>query len=61
MKWYYPSLKGFTRLGTTGIYNRVINNCDFVPCNKKYKLVDDLNILEMIDLLSVGLASYNIK
>ena len=49
---------------TTGLLeykSQTNNNCDFVPTNKRYKWVDDLSILEMINLISVGLASYNFK
>ena len=49
---------------TTGLLeykSQTNNNCDFVPTDKRYKWVDDLSILEMINLLSVGLASYNFK
>ena len=32
-----------------------------VPLEDKFKFVDDLSILEIIDLLNIGIASYNIK
>ena len=34
---------------------------DFVPQNGKYKFVDDLSTLEIINLLNIGLASFNCK
>ena len=37
------------------------NNTDFIDNNDKFKFVDDLTVLETINLLSVGLTSYNIK
>ena len=49
---------------TTGLLeykSQTNNNCDFVPPDMRYKWVDDLSILEMINLLSTGLASYNFK
>ena len=49
---------------TTGLLeykSQTNNNCDFVPPKMRYKWVDDLSILEMINLLAVGLATYNFK
>ena len=37
------------------------SNTDFVAENMKYKFIDDLSILEKINLLSIGLTSYNFK
>ena len=37
------------------------NNCDFIETIKKYKWVDDLSLLEMINLITVGLSSYNFR
>ena len=37
------------------------NNADSVPVSDRYKFVDDLTTLEKINLLSVGLASYNTR
>ena len=34
---------------------------DNVIVEDRFKFVDDLTILEIVDLLTVGLASYNIK
>ena len=51
-------------ISTTGLLeykSQTNNNCDFLPTNKRYKWVDNLSILEMINLISVGLASYNFK
>ena len=36
-------------------------NTDFVPNGKKFKFIDDLSILEMINILSIGISSYNFK
>ena len=49
---------------TTGLLeykSQTNNNCDFVPPDMRYKWVDDLSILEMINLLSTVLASYNFR
>ena len=35
------------------------NNTDFIPPDKKFKFIDDLSILEIVNLLSIGLSSYN--
>ena len=50
--------------GTLGILEYLSqsnNNSDMVNEDERYKFVDDLTVLEIIDLLSIGLTSYNIK
>ena len=37
------------------------DNADFLLPEDKYKFVDDLSILEVINLIAVGLAAYNFK
>ena len=37
------------------------NNTDFVESSKKFKFINDLSILEIVNLLSIGIASYNFK
>ena len=37
------------------------DNSNNVPVDDRYKFMDDLTILEFIQLIDVGLASYNIK
>ena len=37
------------------------SNTDFVEKSKKFKFIDDLSILEIINLLSIGIASFNFK
>ena len=37
------------------------DNSDNVPVDDRYKFMDDLTILEFIQLVDVGLASYNLK
>ena len=50
--------------GTLGIWEYLSltnNNLDFVEEDKRFKFVDDASAIEIINLLSIGLASYNIK
>ena len=47
---------------TTGLlsYKSTTNdNCDFVPVDDRYKWVDDLSLMEIINLLSIGLTAFN--
>ena len=37
------------------------HNADCVPLEDRFKYVDDLSILEIINLLNIGLTTYNIK
>ena len=37
------------------------DNTDFLSPEDKYKFVDDLSVLEVINLITVGLATYNFK
>ena len=37
------------------------NNTDFIDIEDKFKFVDDLTVLEIVNLISVGLTSYNTK
>ena len=48
--------------GTMGIeeyLSQSNNNTEFLDPDKKFKFIDDLSILEIINLISIGLASYN--
>ena len=36
-------------------------NTDYVRNDRKFKFIDDLSILEMINILSIGITSYNFK
>ena len=36
-------------------------NTEYLTDEEKYKFVDDLSILEIINLLTIGLCSYNVK
>ena len=37
------------------------NNADIVSESERYKFLDDLSILEIVNLLTVGISSYNLK
>ena len=37
------------------------HNVDFLDDDKKYKFIDDLLILEVIDLIMSGISSYNFQ
>ena len=37
------------------------NNTDFISPEKRFKFIDDLSILELVNLLTIGLSSYNFK
>ena len=45
--------------GLLGYKSQTNNNTDVIPTDMKYKWVDDLNIIELIELLSVGLVAYD--
>ena len=48
-------------LGLESYKSQSNNNTDFVPSADKFKWIDDLSILEIINLLTIGLANYNFK
>ena len=37
------------------------DNSNFVDSSKKFKFIDDLSILEIINIMSIGIASYDFK
>ena len=39
----------------------VINNTDYISSEMKFKFVDDLSALELLNLILIGLSSYNFK
>ena len=48
-------------LGNWEFLSQTNNNADCVPKEDRFKYVDDLSILEIINLLSIGLCSHNFK
>ena len=48
-------------MGILEYLSQTNNNADFVPEDQRFKFIDDLSILEIINLISVGLSSYNLK
>ena len=68
VKWHgklskeYPLSGGGPQGTTLGIleYSSQCNdNADFVKQDERYKYVDDLSIIEIINLITVGITSYN--
>ena len=48
-------------LGNHEFISQTNNNADIVPEDDRFKFVDDLSCLEIINLLSIGLASHYSK
>ena len=48
-------------LGNQEFLSQTNHNADSVPIEDRFKYVDDLTTLEIINLLSIGLSSYNYK
>ena len=48
-------------MGILEYLSQTNSNTDFIPEEDRFKFIDDLSILEMINLISIGLASYNCK
>ena len=48
-------------LGNWEYLSQTNNNADFIPEEDKFKFVDDLSTLEIINLLTVGLSSFNMR
>ena len=65
MAWRSKIIKGWRNQGSTsGIWEYLSQSNDNAECiseNKQLKFVDDLSFLEIINLLSVGIASYNVR
>ena len=49
------------QLGQLEYLSQSDNNVDFLDLNEKYKFIDDLSTLEIINLIMSGLTSYNFK
>ena len=48
-------------LGNLEYLSQTNNNANHIPVEDKWKWVDDLTTLEIINLIAVGLASYNFR
>ena len=48
-------------LGLQSYLSQSNNNTPFLPQTDKFKWIDDLEMLEIINLISIGLASYNFR
>ena len=51
----HPQIKILEYLSISNI------NTNYISKNEKFKFIDDLSILEKINLLSIGLSSYNFQ
>ena len=70
VKWNgkYSSIRSLPGGGPQGCYlgqleysSQYNDSAQFVPPEDRYKFVDDLSLLEIINLLTIGLSSYNFK
>ena len=50
-----------SNLGNLEFLSQTNSYADCVPSNNKFKFVDDLSVLEVINLLSIGISSFNTK
>ena len=48
-------------LGILEYLSQSNNNADFVDLEDKFKFVDDLTLLEIVNLFTVGITSFNLK
>ena len=48
-------------MGTEEYLSQSNRNTDFLDQDEKFKFIDDLSILEILNLISIGLASYNFR
>ena len=48
-------------LGNWEFLSQTNNNADCVPEEDRFKFVDDLSTIEVINLLTIGLSSFNMK
>ena len=48
-------------MGILEYLSQTNDNADFIPVDEKFKFIDDLSILDIINLISVGISSYNPK
>lgn len=48
-------------IGILEFLSQTNNNADFVPVEDRFKFIDDLSTLEIINLLTIGMSSLNVK
>ena len=48
-------------LGVWEFLSQTNNNSDSVPVNDRFNFVDDLTIIEVINLINIGMSSFNVK
>jgi hypothetical protein len=48
-------------MGILEYLSQTNENSNFIPEEDRFKFIDDLSVLEIINLISVGLSSYNCK
>ena len=48
-------------LGLLEYLSQSNDNTEDIPPDQKYKWLDDLSVLEIVNLLTVGISSYNIR
>ena len=48
-------------MGILEYLSQTNDNTDFIPEEDRFKFIDDLSVLEIINLISIGLSSYNYK
>ena len=48
-------------MGILEYLSQTNDNVDVIPVEDRYKFIDDLSILDILNLVSTGLASYNSK
>ena len=59
------ALSGFgpqgNTLGLLEYLNQSNHNTEGIPPELKYKWLDDLSVLEVVNLLTIGISSYNLR
>ena len=53
--------QGGATLGISEFLSQSNNSADCVESNERFKFVDDLTILEIVNLLTIGISSFNIR
>ena len=50
-----------SNIGNLEFDSQTNNNSDCVPEADRFKFVDDLSILEVINLINIGISSFNVR